>query len=264
MTSISLAVPHTPWIPARVESMQRVREFTGGWPWAFRVFDERATNKEWPRTMWRWLVSTDSEWCLTVQDDTLAPAYFRHALLAMLPHVGANAVLGLSAVHPIGPEIARQGGRWYRTRSWCVGWGYAMRRNDLAEFLMWMGARPQLVATCNEDDLLNRWVGETGRTTWHPVPSILDHDTSIESTYENDSHVHRRSTVTWRDYQSGSLTDRDFWLPSGEPPLLPVPSPHHCWFCMTRPAQAASHLTGARLCRHCWAQVAAQLIAGTT
>jgi hypothetical protein len=249
--------------------MQRVRDALGiqggrvtdaAFDVAYRELTDPASNKVWPRRMWQWGLDSGAEWFLTVQDDTLPAPCFWRALPAMLMHVGPNAVLGLSAVHPIGPEIARQGHRWYCTQSWVIGWGYAMRRTDLAEFLAWCDARPQLVAERNEDDLINIWVHDTCRLTWHPVPSILDHDTSIDSTYDNDRHAHRRSSVTWRDFGEGSLCSEDFWLPSGTPQILPVPAPKHCWFCLQRKAHAASHLTGAAMCRHCLSQMAAEVI----
>ena len=260
--SVCLVIPHTPWIPARVKSMQRLRDQLGKWDGPYLELTERASNKQWPRKMWQWALDSGADTFCTLQDDTLIAPCFWPALRAMLPSVGEHAVLGLSAVHPIGVEIQRQGLRWYRTQSWLVGWAYAMRRPALAGFVAWYDDNPELVARHNEDDLINEWVRASGRTTWHPVPTLVDHDTSIESTYANDSHVHRRASVTWRDYGEGSLTDPDFWLPSGEPPLLPVPAPHECWFCLKRPGHAASSTSGARICRLCVAQVASALIGG--
>lgn len=260
--TIALCIPHTPWVPARVESMQRLRDQLGKWDGPYLELTERASNKVWPVTMWRWALESGADYFLTLQDDVMVPPYFRRALDAMLPHLPPRNVLGLSAVHPMGVEIARQGHRWYRTRSWLVGWAMLFHRADLAEFVAWHAANPELAAQYNEDDLVNRWVHGSGRFTLHPVPTIADHDTSIESSYANDHHVHRRSSVTWRDFGEGSLCDPDFWLPSGTPKLLPVPKPRHCWFCLTREAEVESHITGASLCRHCCGQIAATLITG--
>ena len=271
---IALGIPHTPWVPERMKSMARLRaslarpslrveRSADGLDEApvlvpsnvgYREFTERESNKVWPRKMWTWGSETlkePTDLFVTIQDDTLIAPCFWPALKAMVQHLPPLAVLGLSATHPLGPEVARQGHRWYRTRSWVIGWGYGMRRADLAEFIAWIDARPELVAQCNEDELVNRWVSATGRFTWHPVPTIVDHDTSIDSQYKNDHHAHRRSTVTWRDFGEGSLTDPDFWLPSGDPQLLALPSPTHCWYCMERLAFMMSQRTGAALCRHC-------------
>jgi hypothetical protein len=139
LTSIALGIPHTPWIEERAASMARVKEALrlildrdafsspgmGGLEY-FQMFQEPEPKKKpmiWPRKMWTWGLETGADWFLTLQDDTLYPAYFWNALKAMLPHVGPNQVLSLAATHPIGPEIARQGHRWYRTNSWVIGWG---------------------------------------------------------------------------------------------------------------------------------------------
>ena len=258
---LALSIPHTPWVPERGESMARVKTALGlgapgdyefaGMKVTYQEETERATNQVWPRRMWTRMLETGADWTLSVQDDTLPAPCFWPALTAMVQHLPPLAVLGLSATHPMGPEVARQGHRWYRTSSWVIGWAYAMRRADLAEFVAWIDARPELVAACNEDELINRWVSATGRYTWHPVPTIIDHDTSIDSQYSNDHHAHRRSTVTWRDYGEGSLTDPDFWLPSGDPQLLALPSPTHCWYCFERPGWMQSQRSGAALCRQC-------------
>lgn len=274
--TIALAIPHTPWVPERVESMARVRMSLGyasvdtckeccviSQVEHYQEFTERASNKVWPRKMWQWGIDTGADWFLTLQDDVLLPDFFWPALKALLPHVGVNGVLGLSAVNPMGPEIARQGHRWYRTQSGIIGWAYAMRRADLVEFCAWFDAHPELVTKLNEDDLLNKWVIDTKRSAYHPVPTLVDHDTSIDSQYSNDQHAHRRASVTWRDYGEGSLTSTDFWLPSGEPQLLPVPQPRACWFCLARPSMVTSHVTGAAMCRTCLGQIAAKVIEST-
>lgn len=264
MTTICLAIPHTPWVPARVESMARVRAAlgvamppTGGDEpcLAYTEITERASNKVWPRKMWQWMIDTGADWCLTVQDDTLIAPCFWPALRAMLPHVGARAVLGLAASHPLGPSIAYAGHRWYKTQSWAIGWGYALRRSDLVEFVQFCDTHADWVERFNEDELLNRWVQETKRFTWHPVPTIVDHDVSVASLYKNDEHTHRRSTVTWRDYGEASMTDTDWWLPSGDPQLLPLAWVRTCWHCGKEEGKLRSAETGAYIGPQCLANI---------
>jgi hypothetical protein len=265
VTTIALAIPHTPWVPERVESFRRLRESLAesGAADHEKVLDERASNKVWPSQMWNWMLSTGADVCLTLQDDALVAPCFWPALRAMLTHLPERAVLGLSAVHPKGPAHARNGSRWYCTQSLLVGWAYALRRFDLAEFVDWTRANPERVRRHNEDDLLNHWVTETGRLTYHPVPTIVDHDTSIASTYKNDAHIHRRATVTWRDYGAGSLTDPDFWLPSGDAPRARNPSEQVCAFCDRRPAVVWARDAG--ICRECLANsLQAVLLGGHT
>lgn len=251
---------------------------------AYREFTDREPNRVWSGKMWSWGVETGAEWFVTLQDDSLIAPCFWSALRAMMEAVPDTCrVLGLSSVHPMGREIERRGHRWYRTAAWCIGWGYAIRRDDLAEFLAWRVTHPSEVAHFNEDSLLNHWIRTTGRTAWHPVPTIVDHDTSIDSQYANDQHAHRRSSVTWRDYGEGSLTDPSWWRSyggaardvaneggiemlegatlglavhsreKGEPAVLPVPRPMHCWFCEVRPTRLQV-ANGASICTVCVAK----------
>ena len=159
-------------------------------------------------------------------------------------------ILGLSAVHPLGPEMARQGHRWYRTKSWLVGWAYVLPREDLAEFVGHVDANPEEVAAKNEDQMLNDWILATGRDCWQPVPSPVDHDTSIASTYSNDDHSHRRTTVTWRGYRREDLVSADWWR-SGPGPLLPLAWQSHCWACGVRPAVIKTKETSVAICGQC-------------
>jgi hypothetical protein len=278
VTTICLAVPHTPWVPERVESMKRVRAGLELEAYTKRGIDyvlagehvalehyceftERASNKIWPRKMWGWMLETGADWCLSIQDDTLIAPCFWAALRAMLRHVGERAILGLAAAHPLGPSIAASGHRWYKTQSWAIGWAYALRRGDLAQFVDFVDKHPEWVAQYNEDELLNRWVQETKRFTWHPCPTIIDHDVSVPSQYNNDDHTHRRSTVTWRDYGEASLSDPDFWLPSGDPQLLPLAWVRTCWHCGEEEGKLRSAKTGAYIGPKCLAEILGFMIA---
>lgn len=271
----ALAIPHSPWIPERVESMQRLwsqlhfpprdlaEDVNDYAPNHVRLFTDREPNAIWSLKMWQWLYDTNAEWCLSLQDDTEVASCFWSALDTMIQVIeplGAE-VLGLSSVHPVQAEIARQGHRWYRTASHLVGWAYAIKREALGDFLRWRALNPDAVRTFTEDSLLNHFVNVSGRATWHPVPTIVDHDTTIESSYGNDKHVHRRPWISWRDFSEGSLTDPSFWRPGGPVdtiPLLPAPAPSMCWACSSRVARV--NAGAIRLCTQCVAQAATVLI----
>jgi hypothetical protein len=249
--TFACGLPHTPWVPERARSFERLTEAL----WnqdargtVSREFTERASNRVWPRAMWGWALTTDASYFLTLQDDVLIAPFFWDALRAMVV-AQPSRIIGLSAVHPMAGEIARGGQRWYRTRSWLVGWAYVLPRADLAEFVAWFDRNPERVAATNEDTLLNEWIAETGRETWHPVPSIVDHDTSIGSTYSNDAHLHRRTTVTWRGHQEADLVSHDFWRDNGGP-LLGVPQQGLCWACSQQPARVKA-TSGVGLCTAC-------------
>jgi hypothetical protein len=232
--------------------MQRVRDqlAKSGKPDFYLEFTERATNKEWPRRCQEWALSTGADYILSIQDDTLQAPNFWPALRAMLVALPDRLVLGLSAVNPKGPEIARQGHRFYATRSHLVGWGHLMDRETIREFLAWQGANPERVDAENEDQLINSFVGDTGRISWHPVPSILDHDVSVDSVYGNTDHTHRRSTVTWHGYPAEALEDPAWWAHNGKPPLLDCPPPQACSWCGYRPGEITNG-SGMNMCRLC-------------
>lgn len=243
--------------------MARLREQLGRPPGPYCELTERAPNAVWSFSMFKWLLDSGAPYCLSLQDDVeVAPGFWPalDAMLSMADDAKAD-VLGLSSVHPVQVELARQGHRWYRTSSWLVGWAWLIRRETLAEFLSWRAEHPEIVEQLTEDSLLNHWINATGQSTWHPIPTIVDHDTTIDSSYSNDHHVHRRPFLTWRDYTAGSLADPTFWRPQGPPetvPILPTPAPHLCWTGCGRTASVGAGPI--RLCSSCVAQAASVLI----
>jgi hypothetical protein len=285
MNTFALALPHCPWIPERVRShgdllsQLGIHEHddltdaegygecsgdkpidhgmccTNDGPDYLEFFQDRESNKVWPRKMWGWGLETKASHLLQLQDDVLVAPNFWPALRAMVAAV-PEAVIALSAVHPVGPEIARQGHRWYRTET-VVGWAYVIPHIILVEFLAWVDANPELVATLNEDDLLSRYLQVSGRMAWTPCPTICDHDVSIASTYQNDSHTHRRATVTWHGYDAAVLEDVAWWKPQHNPPVLPAADWRKCWFCLKRPESFRSGVTGGSLCNVCLVEAVA-------
>lgn len=225
--------PHTPWIPARVESMARLeRELDIHESIvAARQFTEKAPNWKWSGDMWRWALAqceaTGASHFLSIQDDARVAPRFWQALRAMVianPH----AALGLEAVHPAGPAIAVRGLRWYSTCAWLIGVAYVLPVRFLRELLVWRDAQPSWrIRQTNEDTLINDFCGEHGHRVFHPVPTIVDHDVAIASTYENDLDTHRRPTVTWRDGARFGFTEADLersdWWATGNSTRLALP-----------------------------------------
>lgn len=252
---IALAIPHTPWVPERVASMQRLRTAldlsSPQQPIAhYREFTDREPNTVWAEKMWRWLVSTGAEWCLQLQDDVEVAPNFWPALRAMLGSLPSEAgIVGLTSVHPMASlEIARRGERWYRTPSQLVGWAYALRRDVLETFLTWR-ERPG-VKQLNEDEQIANFATVSGLGVWHPTPAICDHDTGIKSNYGNDACTMRRPTVTWRAYQLGDIESVDWWRPNGMPECFDTPVQRACWFCRVNREYFKSG-TGASICPSC-------------
>ena len=99
-----------------------------------------------------------------------------------------------------------------------VGVGYVVPVPILKVFLEWRATNlcKGAVESVTEDTLLCVFGVVTGRRFLHPTPTIIDHDTSIASTYGNDAHGHRRPVVTWRDRMPG--LDAEWWR--AVPPML--------------------------------------------
>jgi hypothetical protein len=277
MTSIAFCIPTTPWIKERRAAMARLELMLGlddygdsdriEFPDHYLKLTDKAPNQVWSVTMWKWMLETRADFCLTLQDDVLVSPDFWRSLRAMLHHLPrgqgrtsrAGHILGLSGVHPIAAEIARRGHRWYRTTSWVIGWAYGMWREDLAAFYAWRTSpegelTAARIAPMGEDVLINMWSDRTGRDVWHPVPAICDHDVSLESSYDNDDHGHRRPWVTWRDraYQGVDLGHHDFWLVNGaEPQHFHTVAQHLCSWCLKNKPTRRSVESRLLICEWC-------------
>jgi hypothetical protein len=104
------------------------------------------------------------------------------------------------------------------------------------------------------------WCIAEGHDVWHPIPTIIDHDTTIASTYANDDHAHRRPTVTWREFGRDEITRVDFWTPPASPPFITNPHLRRCWLCEQEPAAfGTSRAVGAMIGLNCAKAIAASL-----
>jgi hypothetical protein len=225
---IALGVSHTPWVPERVVSLDRLTRGLGLNSYAApvrrgaehvwsRIFSERGPNWCWSESMWQWAAEDDSTHCLFLQDDVTVSPNFWPALQAML-HAVPDEIIGLEAAHPAGRTIARAGGRWYTTADMLIGPGYVMPRESLHAFLEWRKtslARGALQAI-DEDTMIGVFALATRRRIWHPVPTLIDHDTSVASTYGHDNHKNRRPSVLWTDgdvcgWELADLEEESWW-----------------------------------------------------
>lgn len=212
---IALAISHTPWIEGRGVSYARLiqqldKRGAHGEPFdecvvAFHVEQERMPNPEWSERMWRWAVDQDCTHCLFLQDDVRVAPDFWCALRAML-EAQPEAIIGLQTLHPIGVHLFKNDGkRWVTTSDGLVGIGYCWPREQLKDFLAWRSKALQPEAfefsggkvNLSEDTMQGIYCLVHGKRILHPMPTIIDHDIALPSTYENDKHEARRSPVTW-------------------------------------------------------------------
>jgi hypothetical protein len=159
-------------------------------------------------------------------------------------------VVGLANVHPMSSEIHRRGQRWFLTPGHVVGWAYAMRHSALVRFLEDRASYDEGFQTMNEDEQIGEWCRRVQIPVWHPVPTIVDHDTSIPSTYANDRHTHKRPAVTWTSGTEGDMCSAAWWKPDASLEILPVPPQRACWGCFKNPPSFGFE-SGCQLCPVC-------------
>lgn len=235
---IALAIPHLPDGGARDASMQRLRARLGIREEMlpiedyYREFTEKLPNHEWAHRVWTWFASReDCEWGVQLQDDTLTPdgKYFWPILRAQLA-AALGDVVGLATVHPRAPALLRAGHRWFRTRAWTIGWGVAYRTRWVRDVLLpWREQVLEHALVSNEDSFVNDCVAAHGGSVYHPIPSLVDHDLSLESTYASVDDGHRRSTVYLLSnmhastFDVGEMSSPDFWRPKDVVPYEAFP-----------------------------------------
>jgi len=223
--TIALAIPHTPWRPERVDSLRRLESQLGTlmgpgliepscspWGGPGRLFTERVPNWQWADNMWTWAESTGCDHFLQLQDDVIVDSQFWTHLSAMLEAL-PNEIIGLESVHQWSVMAYQAGHHWYTSTDCLIGVGYVLPRAMLSEFNLWRYKylrRGATTGALNEDTMIAIFAMATGRPIWHPVPTIIDHDVSLPSTYGNDHHSHRRPLVTTvdRDSEPGAKADR--------------------------------------------------------
>jgi hypothetical protein len=223
--TICLGIIHAAHEPARHKLLERLSDQLTPLPReviAHRVHGERGTPREWARISWRWAFETGAEFSVILNDDVVLAPCFWPALLAMLETFPARTVLGLGTVSPGQKDARNRGDRWLRDGHGVVGWAVGMWRAELgllveAESTLppdhRSGGHDECKPGCtywHEDSWTNDLLESLEIPVWHPVPSIVDHDTSLPSLYGNDHHKCRTAPVTWRDYD---LTSPEYWKP---------------------------------------------------
>jgi hypothetical protein len=246
--SFALAIPHTPWRPERVETFQRLRDALGvhddvALPehvFEARAFTERAPNHVWSEAMWKWGTRQGASHFVQLQDDVIPAPDFWSALRAMVEAV-PDEVIGLEVAAPAARALFAEGHHWCTTADGLIGVGYVIPVALLRDFLEWRETRLKsgAVQAVSEDTLIGLWCITTGRRIWHPIPTVIDHDTSIASTYGNDHHPHRRPVVTWDVLDKpADLAAVEWWLDT------PSQVPHLGRFYDSTPALAAQWVEG--------------------
>jgi hypothetical protein len=223
--NFSVAISHSPWLEARVESFKRLTTaldlephetgeglYRPGCVSSAKIFQDREPNWSWSEKMWRWASMTAATHCLFLQDDVIPMPGFWSALEAM---VGANpdAIIGLETAHPAAEPLRDEGANWMTTADGLIGVAYVIPRETLKKFLLWRSSalKPGAVEAVSEDSLIGLYAAAHGLKIWHPIPTIIDHDVSIPSTYGNEAHKNRRPSVKWAAQEEDWLAQKARW-----------------------------------------------------
>lgn len=220
----SLAISHTPWVPERVKSLDRLFADLAPSPTEAQVFREKAPNDVWSLKMWEWAASQEVDCCLFLQDDAIVSPDFWEGLEYAADN-GEYPIVGLHAPHPAALALAEeQCYRGFSTRDGLIGVGYCITRDVLRDFLTWRAdnlerlTQEEVMAVdgrrlaVTEDTLLGLYAAATGYRVYHPMPALVDHDVEVPTTYAgNDHHPHRQSGFRWdhplaRDIVDGGVT----------------------------------------------------------
>jgi hypothetical protein len=246
--TIALAVPWCPWVPERVQSMERLRGALGievpigmgpaPGLWlasthaenaglkVYREFTERLPNDQWSEQVFEWLASTDADWCMQIQEDALIPERFLPIVQAIIEADPPGAdIIGLHVCHPVAEQLAGEGYRFFTTSDALVGVCWLVKRETMKEFVEWRRTQlvdgwrtpvaPKGLPALTEDTMMGVFAMVTGRKILHTIPAIVDHDTSIASVGGNDDHVNRRPSVPWTskawDGDMSALENPSWW-----------------------------------------------------
>lgn len=223
-TTFSLAIYHRNDNPKRVRSLRDTLIDLA--PLAHsvptRVFDERATDTwdKWQHslhpTVWQWALDVEngttgqqaSHHVFMTDDLHVAPGFWK--ILGAMTEAQPGAILGLLSNHPAGPRLAAAGKRWYRCNSWIVGPAYVVPREHLARFLPWYRVWIERVAKKSDygdDSSLNEWISKWGpHESWHPLPTIIEHRSDLESTWQAGD-CFSRERVSWRAHRYAPLRE---------------------------------------------------------
>ncbi len=249
--TFALGIPHTPWIPERVDSLARLADalYSETMPTP-QLFAEREPNHAWSKKMWEWGVGTGADHFVQVQDDTIPAPSFWPILSAMVA-AAPDSLIALQGAHPIFRALARDGHHWAQSSAWVVGCGYVIPRALLVELVAFREANDAAAKLTNEDEVIAAFAMAAKHPVLHPIPTIIKHDVSLPSTYGNDGHIHRTATVTWEEYGAAELVDPAFWRIDRPPPIVTNPHLESCWLCQAEPSAAVFPTTTARVGVRC-------------
>ena len=262
-----LGIPHAAHLHDRAAGMARLRAQLGDWtkdPSTYFEVTDKLPHPDWSRQLWEkgrdLTVGDPTAQFVTIQDDVVIPENFAQILQALYT-IWPDRIVSLFNVHPISRELARAGGKMYRSRAFVLGIGYSIPGSLMAEFCDFRARNEKAARMRSEDSFVALWAVETGRDIYHTLPSIVEHDVSMPSTWAADNHGNRTARVSFRDYSPAELAREDFWVHGGVPRLITDHLGPRCWLCVDpkRPeigeqAFMTFEPSGVAIGARCWAK----------
>lgn len=211
-----IGISHKASDPRRVESLARLRNSVD-WQFPDFVEDTPGHHSVWAPRMWQRALNTSIEHCVFLQDDViLHHINFRPYCL--------DEIVCLHTPHTKFIDAWHLGYDWATSVDGLVGNGYIFPRHVLEEFLTFRSEvmYPEVLEELNEDAQINLFAMATDRRISHPLPSPIDHDTSIPSTWGADNHPNRKPCAPWNAvravgvrmngaYDVGRIYPREHW-----------------------------------------------------
>lgn len=188
---LALSITHAAHRPERVASFERLRSQVGS-TWDFvHVESDPMPCHEWSLRQWQWALDCGADATVFLQDDVTVCERF-HEVAAAIAEAGRDRIVCLHSNHPRAAALAEAGHHWYTSADGLVGNGYILGRAQLEGLLHFRRACVVDPADWNEDTLIDAYAMATEQRIYHCVPSPIDHDTSLPSTWGADHHAHRR------------------------------------------------------------------------
>ena len=216
--TFALGISHCPWLPDRAANMQALRPLLqNGSP--YHEETDRAPNHVWSRRLWGWGAAQPVTHGVYLQDDLRIHDDFWAIVEAMVRAV-PNRVIALISNHPMSERALDAGSVWYRMCE-TLGAGYIVPTFLMREFLVWRDRLSESEAAANcEDFLLSRWLYETERKCWSPIPSIIQTREEFLTTNPAIFYPYRRSYIPWVDPRVAGrpIVEVDYWQPRSLPP----------------------------------------------
>jgi hypothetical protein len=236
--TFSLSIAHTPWIPARVESLKMMNGSLVGSPPGTRMWlhtrDFRGRRwydikHEWALDCWRWHLRAGADHCIMMSDDLYIMPGFWPCAEAMVRQVSMSPI-GMMTNHPRATTLLSQGVHWYRSRSWLVGPCILMPRTLLQHFVNWYeewypnlpdGEAYGQKGFFHDDSSINEFVHRAGGYSWHPIPAPIEHRLDIGRTHDDQAFpAEAAESVSWRRNSLGEVSEymqQDYWWRTDAP-----------------------------------------------